>query len=364
MRKSFSIFMSERVEKWHRIPVIYQVFRTGQFFFSDIAPAISRTARIRMTREQRMHAFLAGALSGLIFCLIIPCIWTIINGRFAGGDSDYIYFSNDIHNLITYIIICPLYLGLGSVLIATVIDNGANLRELQKRVGILQPEGVVQIWKTALFFTCTIAFSLTLTVNYISDATNLEKTGVVYWFANKIGENSVALNALGVYYFILNFLLLTFTVWSFMAFMTAFTAVAGVASALEKHSSTELAQLTRSEIEIKLEAFGYAYLFAKCQVAVYIINFWIWEKSPLGNTGNIKIAHLFLVIIGWLCLSIPRHYLELQWARYCARNSLHEHSIDLDSSLSLPAQMTLKIVDWLLIGSILAIPYVSGFLSY
>jgi len=335
-----------------------------QFFFVDLSPAIPRAANSGISKEQRLHAFFAGALSAFVFCFLVPVVWTELIDRFDGPDERYLYFSDDVYNIVIYAFICPLYVGFGSVLMATVFDGGAELRLLQKKLNISQPGRIGQVWRTALFFFSTLAFTLILTVNYIADAVNLERVGVIYWFADEYDGAEVALNSLGVYYFIYNFTLLLFTVWSFMAFMTSFTAVTKVASALTRLGNAGLVQLSREEIEIKLKTFSYAYLFAKLQVAVYILNFWVWEKSPLGRSGNVVVAHVFLVIIGWICLSIPKHYIELQWSRYVHGFKGDDVSLRIESSLSSSAQLVLVLIDNILIVSVLALPYLSEFLSY
>lgn len=366
---SSNLWISTQFERFFSLPGIKHIFKLFEFFFVEISPNIPRSAEQGITASQRKHAFLAGATSAWFFCLIVPIVWTLIIGRFSGEESDQMYFFNDIYNIITYLVICPLYVGFGAVLMATVLEGGADLKELEIKLGVPQAGKVKKVWTTALFFVCTISFTLSLTVNYIRDCLDFDRIGYVYWFADKQLDDVISLNSLGVYYFIYNFMLLLFTVWSFMAFMTSFTAVTRVARALTNVDATGrmTSNLRREEVEIKISTFSHAYLFAKLQVAVYILNFWVWEKSPLGQSGNIVIAHVFLVIIGWLCLSIPRHYLELQWNRYAqVFNSQGESPTQLriQSSLSPPAQLALKLVDHFLIASVLTLPFLSNFLSY
>jgi hypothetical protein len=156
------------------------------------------------------------------------------------------------------------------------------------------------------------------TAGYIGDIMNPSNVDKRYWFMDLSRSGEHILGPLGVYYFLLNFVLLLITLASITFFMSIFTSVMAVGQALEaksKHSDTEL-----NVLEAKLATFTEAYIIAKLLTFIYMVNFFIWKKSPLGATQNIYVAFIFLTLFGVLFVSLPRYFVELQWYRYMVRS--------------------------------------------
>lgn len=362
--KDVRLRLFAQMERGARLPFVRTLMVTGRFLFVDLAPNLPKTRIFSLTTRGRWQIFWSAAAVTFLLCFVTTGIWASCIGKFSGTESQVRYFLADWHNLILYAVVCPTYVGLATVLIATVIGGYWELRRLEEEVGSGELEISRVRWRVPALVLFILAVALTLTSLYISDVTNFDKVGYAYWFVDRIESSSILrLNSLGVYYFLLNFILLLVTLISLAFFMSAFAATVRVASALV-HVQNDSPLIAQS-MKTKLQTFVGAYLAAKLQVGAYIINFWIWEKSPLGNNGNIIITHIFLVLIGVFFLAIPRDYIQLQWHRYKLRYPSHEHEeMNVDNLIEGRAAVWATAVDQLLISSIIYIPFLSKWLSY
>jgi hypothetical protein len=353
------------MEKCAKLPVICTLVKIVHFLFVDLAPSLPKTRVFSLTERGRWQIFFSAYAVTFVFCFIVTAIWSVAMGTFRGNEANVRYFSDDWQNIVLYTVVCPAYVGLGTVLIASVVGGYWELKRLEEEVGASRLESTQLSWRVpaVIVFILTVAFVLTSL--YISDVTNLEKVGAVYWFVEEVSPGQVRLTSLGVYYFLLNFTLLLITLVSLAFFMSAFAATVRVASALTAGSRENYPTVTLESMKTKLQTFVGAYLAAKLQVGAYILNFWIWQKSPLGNTANIVVAHVFLVLVGVFFLAIPRNYIELQWRRF-RRLSRESHSEDLNVEHLVDdrAAIWATAIDTILIGSMIYIPFISDFMSY
>jgi hypothetical protein len=348
----------ERIGSW---VLLRPLVRLVEFLFVDLAPAVPKHVLFRRGRPFYIGTFVAGYLVALILCLIVPAVWSYKIGTFSGDEAAYRYFSQDIYNLVLYSLVCPLYVGFGCVLISEVYGGGAELRSLEKHVGVSQLAPHHAVWKNAGLFLFMLAVALGLTTNYILDATNVSRIGATFWFSHFPSSGLGRLNSLGIYYFLLNFTLMFFTIVSLTCYMAAFASVVRVAKALGSYPDGN--HITAQEMNIRLVSFTVAWIAARFQVAVYVINYWIWQKSDLGKADNLVITRALLMLVGILFLWIPREYIELQWQRFRQRTGVRDDDIDLNSPVDERLRLVAKVLDTVLIGSIFFIPIVSDFLS-
>jgi len=353
------------MEEFSKFPVIRMLVKIVRFLFVDLAPSLPKTRVFSLTERGRWQIFLSAYVVTFIFCFVVTTIWSITVGTFDGNEANVRYFSEDWQNIVLYTVVCPVYVGLGTVLIASVVGGYWELKRLEEEVGAQSSESTKLRWRVPAVIVFILAVAFILTSLYISDVVDLEKVGAVYWFVEEVSPGQLRLTSLGVYYFLLNFTLLLITLVSLAFFMSAFAATVRVASALTAGSPEKYPAVTLESMKTKLQTFVGAYLAAKLQVGAYIVNFWIWQKSPLGNTGNIIIAHIFLVLVGVFFLAIPRDYIELQWRRFrrltkeAASEDLNvEHLVDGRAAVWAMA------IDIFLVGSIIYIPFISEFMSY
>lgn len=353
------------MEKGARLPVIRMLVKVVHFLFVDLAPSLPKTRVFSLTDRGRWQIFLSAYAVTFVFCFVVTTIWSLAIGTFDGNEANVRYFSEDWQNILLYTVVCPAYVGLGTVLIASVVGGYWELKRLEEEVGASRPDSTQLRWRVPAVVVFVLAVAFVLTSLYISDVTDLEKVGAVYWFVEEVSPGQVRLTSLGVYYFLLNFTLLLITLVSLAFFMSAFAATVRVASALTAGGPESYPDVTLESMKTKLQTFVGAYLAAKLQVGAYIVNFWIWQKSPLGNTANIVVAHVFLVLVGVFFLAIPRDYIELQWRRF-RRLSKEADSEDLNVEHLVDGRAAVwaTVIDTFLIGSMIYIPFLSDFMSY
>ncbi|QEI13620.1 hypothetical protein [Cellvibrio japonicus] len=349
---------SERL--WVRIPIVL-----WRAVFVDLAPNLPRTKLFVLTSKGRFYIAVYAVLISWILCLVIPGIWSYLLGTHLGDDPSRVYFFTDVHNLWIYIVFVPAYVAGGTMVISSVIGGFYHIRELEEILGCKPIEISSIHWKVPLLVLFLLAVAFILTSTYISDVSNIERVGFTYWFLEKLPSGDVKLSSLGVYYFLLNFLLLLFTLISLTFFMSVFSGTIRIAKALKSVAPNALSELKFDVFAVKLQVYVSAYLAAKFQVAAYICNFWLWEKSPLGNTGNVMVAHIFLFVVCAIFLAIPRSFFELQWSNLQRKSGFKDvEDFELDSLMAEWQSWASWGVDVLFISTILVIPYLSQYMSY
>ncbi|GGA68367.1 hypothetical protein GCM10011369_07520 [Neiella marina] len=298
------------------------------YVFIELAPEIPVSLRNSSVGYTGRRVGLAAALATFIFCFCIPAIWTLSEGTFSGSDAGRLYFSDDTVNLILYTLICPLYVGLGVWLWLVSIHSSGELKLYSQSIqGEASPPRQGLLFREFLLFVLLLAISLLGTASYISDISDVSKVSVDYWFVDKTHFNERIIGPLGVYYFLLNFVLLFITLLTITFFMSIFSSAISIGSSLESYSQQRC--LDFNVIRIKLEAFTEAYLLGKSITFCYMINILLWQSSALGNTDNLWIAGLFVTLIGVVFVSLPRYFIELQWFRYRQRTGqLVDHDRD------------------------------------
>lgn len=352
-------------ERHAQRPGLRHALKIWRLLFMDIAPRLPATPIFALTTGGKIQIGVAAALITWILCFWVPAIWSISIGTHWGSEPGHIYFFGDWHNLFLYTVVCPGYVAAGAILIATVTSGLWGIREIESRIHP-EPFQLDRIsWRVPVLVLFLLGVAMALTSNYISDVSDVARIGHVYWFVEQLADKSARLNTLGVYYFLLNFILLLFTLIALAFFMAAFAGTIQLARALAEIPVGSIGEIRFEELSIRLKTYVQAYLAAKCQVAIYIVNFWVWEKSPLGQTGNLLIAHIFLFVIGVLFLSFPRAYFELQWARLKSKSAQATlGDMQFDHLLTRKEQVASWVIDVIFIGTVMSVPVVHDFMSY
>lgn len=286
--------------------------------FVELAPSIPVSLRHSITGVAGPQAGILGATITLIFCLLVPIGWTLAIGKFSSAQPGTIFLWQDKINLILYAVVCPLYVGLGCWLAVVAISGWSNINEYAMA---LNPQAGkpsrVRLFKRLLLAMLVLSMGLFSTASYIGDILNPVNVPQHYWFMDIADSGEHTLGPLGVYYFLINFVLLMTTLISITLFMSVFVSVMAVGQALE--AKTQPSDAEFAVLEAKLATFTEAYILAKSLTFVYMINYYMWKSSPLGATQNIYLAFIFLTLFGVLFVSLPRYFVELQWYRFLVR---------------------------------------------
>lgn len=321
------------------------------FMFVELAPSIPVSLRRSVTGNDGPRVALLGASITLIFCLLVPIAWTLAIGRFSSEKPGTLYLWQDKTNLILYSVVCPLYVGLGCWLAVTVIRSWSEIKEYAAQLDskVAMPSRGVS-FKTLLLVVLILSMGFFSTATYIGDILNRKNVKEQYWFMDLAASGEHILGSLGVYYFLINFVLLIVTLISITLFMSMFVAAMTVGRALESKTHPSDAELP--VLEAKLAAFTESYILAKALTAIYMVNFYLWYESPLGATQNIYVAFIFLAMFGVLFVSLPRYFVELQWYRFMIRSRQIEKSVDFYEDIR-PFWMRniASVLDTLIIGT-------------
>src|SRR5438093_1562574 len=74
-----------------------------------------------------LRAFRTGVALGWLFCLGGVTFMTYLAGTLTGSDPNRVYFSKDLPNIINYVLLAPLYIGLAAAFIVLVLLSCARL---------------------------------------------------------------------------------------------------------------------------------------------------------------------------------------------------------------------------------------------
>lgn len=301
------------------LPVLREIKLLFSLIFVQLAPDIPAALTRSSVGITGFNVGISAAVATFFFCFLVTSVWTYSIGLFSGCTDNTVQlcFIDDTANIILYSLICPLYVGLGVWLWMVVINHSGELRAYARSVGTAQKSGEAHWVRGVLLLFVILGVSLFSTSNYISDVTDPAKVSIDYWFVERLGSNERTIGPLGVYYFLINFMLLTVSLISITLFMTMFVTGFEIGSALDGYKNKEA--ISFFELKSKLEAFTEVYLLGKALAFLYMINILIWQSSPLGNTDNLWVAGFFVSLIGVLFISLPRYYIELQWYRFQVR---------------------------------------------
>lgn len=331
-------------------PILRTVKNALNLLFVQLAPEVPTSLSRSTVGQAGFRVGGVAALATLLFCFLVPALWTRSLGTFSGDDVSRMYFFDDIINLTLYLVVCPLYVGLGVWLWILVIKHSGDIRDyaedLERDAKRRRPSWVREF----LLLVIVMAVALFATANYIADITDPGRVPIDYWFVKITANGERTIGPLGVYYFLINFVLLSITLISITFFMSIFSAVFSVGAALQNYKHPD--RIDFSAVRSKLEAFTEAYLLGKALTFLYMVNILMWQSSPLGNTNNLWIAGLFASLIGVVFVSLPRYFVELQWYRYRQRTGqLPEDEPGQHQDIRpFYAQVMATIVDTLLIG--------------
>lgn len=332
------------------LPIIRQLKGLIALIFVDLAPAIPVSLRRSITGGSGPHAFALGFAITFFFCLVVPAAWTFWLGHFWPDASETtVTFGEDKPNLLLYSMICPLYVGLGCWLVVAAITGWSEVRSLATSLDPDTDEAPRRpVIKQAMLVVLILSMAFFSTANYIEDILDPQNVEKLYWFMERTASGEHTLNVLGVYYFLLNFSLLLITLISITLFMSIFVSTMAVGRALE---NLDQGSVDFAVLKAKLSVFTEVYILAKLLTFTYMVNFIIWQASPLGETQNILVAYVFLALFGVLFVSFPRYFVELQWFRFMVRSGQAASTENVEHEIRpFGIKLAATLVDTLLIG--------------
>jgi len=203
------------------------ILRTIHYGLFAISPSVPDTFLDLVRRKSTRRAFWWGAGLTFFFCFIVITVWSIVDGTFSGADSTRVYFSKDLTNLLEYILICPVYVGLSVQLIVLVL---ASYARLCRPTGLAETAAVT-LPRTSIGVSAFIvlALSASITINYIKEVLDPRLYPKVGWWVERVtADGTRVLSPLGLYYAILNFSLLSICLTNRASIPSAFFPLCSV----------------------------------------------------------------------------------------------------------------------------------------
>jgi hypothetical protein len=282
-------------------------------FLFKISPDIPVSLTSAWRDASLNGVFVVAASLTFIMCFVVVFVWSAIAGTLIGSDPSRLYFLKDWVNLLNYTLLCPLYVGFGAVLIATIAQGSAELRQLSSPDGT-GSHPVCSYTSVFLLLLLILVVALFVNAEFMAENMNPSIYTRSYWFmAHDRPDGSRVIGAFGFYYGLLNFCLLFFSLLVVAAFLAEFRLLVQIAKSLDRLETSH--SLTTEVLRKRLTTFTQAYLAGKLVVASYMANALVWKTSQAQHSTDLVVLGAALTFFGVVFLSIPRYYIELQWFR-------------------------------------------------
>jgi hypothetical protein len=291
------LFWYSKLLQIGELPFFKQIGLLISLVFIRVAPEIPISLKKSYTGPDGLRAGIIGFIVTFVFTFLGNLVGSFLNGTLTGNDPEVIYFLEDWWNLILYIFICPLYVGLTCWLVVLVIKSWNDIYDFQKdNISKDSSKNKFKLAKALALGILILSVAFLLTTNYINDVLALNEENKFYWF---LTEKNHELRGLGVYYFLLNFSLLIVTLIAFTFFMSIYRLLMKIGKGLE--SREKIGTLEFEDLKNKLSTFTEGYIVTKGIIAAYIVNIWIWADSEIGKgtSNNLIIALALLTLIGF-----------------------------------------------------------------
>jgi hypothetical protein len=201
----------------------------------------------------------AGSIT-LILCFGVTAAWSAWNGTLRGSDPGRLYFLSDTANIINYTVLCPLYVALGTTLVVTVFRGWAQLDALVTPSNNSARSAAAS--RAMLAVLLVLLASSVLSVQYVREVLDPRVYARAHWFIDSITpDGRRILGPFGMYYGILNFILLAFSLSVLIVFLSAFRLCLDIGRSLSSLRARQ--PMSTAMLQVRLTTFTQAYLAAK-----------------------------------------------------------------------------------------------------
>lgn len=299
------------------------------FYYSLFAVSAEIPVTVWTVFSPRRRRFASYFLLGMFFTLVVSGLIAWVSGTFwPDADPNRLTFLEDRWNLALYMLVCPGYIA------ACILIIGASISYWSKTLpGPGAPEHLASVrnWRLLLSLGLCLLVASALVVNYIYDSV-FSDLDILYWFV----DSKQVINKAGFYYVVLNYSLLLLTAVSILAYLGT------VVSAVSEINSLEVGDDTPGQRAALLASIDHVNDFweimtlARVLAALYIINTYIWNFSPLGaaTASNFYIAVLAITIIGVVGTVLPKNLADRKFRQL--RAAIIEMKIDPDEMTKVP----------------------------
>ncbi|ODT68311.1 MAG: hypothetical protein ABS75_20995 [Pelagibacterium sp. SCN 63-23] len=299
------------------------------FYYSLFAVSAEIPVTVWTVFSPRRRRFISYFLLGLFFTLVMTGLVAMASGvLWPDSDPNRLTFLEDRWNLALYALVCPAYIAVCVLII------GASVSYWSKTLpGPGAPENLASIrnWRLLISLGLCLLAASALVVNYIYDSV-FNETGTLYWFLQAPG----IVNKAGFYYIILNYSLLLLTALAIFAYLgTVVSAVSEINQLAVAEDAPEQRRALLASID-HVNDFWEIMTLARILTALYIVNTYIWNFSPLGaaTAANFYIAVLAITLIGLVGTVLPKNIANRKFQQL--RAAIIAMNIDPDEMTKVP----------------------------
>lgn len=289
---------------WAVLSAVVSVVPSGArqfFYYSLFAVSAEIPVTVWTVFSPRRRRFAFYFLLSLFFTLVMTAAVALVSGTlWPDADPGRLNFLEDRWNLALYALICPAYVAV------CVLMLGASISYWSKTLpGPGAPAHLASLrnWRLLISLALCLLAASALVVNYIFDSV-FKGPEELYWFLDR----REVINKAGFYYVILNYSLLLLTAVSILAYIGTVVSALSEIGQLSVESNTAK---SRKELLASIDHvndFWEIMTLARILAALYIVNTYIWNFSPLGRatTTNFWIAVLAITLIGVVGTVLPK----------------------------------------------------------
>lgn len=138
-------------------------------------------------------------------------------------------------------------------------------------------------------------------------------------------SNERVLNEAGLYYFLMNAVLLFGACCTALAYVSVSIEVMRIARNISflPNAST----ITDKQFSEIFQYYSTCYITAKFLILLYAVLFWFWTLSDIGHNANLAVAIIALAFVAIVIVPFPRLYLEHKWWLLCDKDGSQYHDI-------------------------------------
>jgi len=264
--------------------------------------------------------FFVSFFTGLVFTGVLTPIISAFTGTLLPSNSAFSYLE-DKYNIILYIVVCPAYIALGSIIVYCTVEF-QKIPLIKNLINEPRPKFLHGKTGHVIWIALSFLLAIIVSANYQHDVFSLNNSFTnkddIYWFFTE-DRGRIYFNFAGYFYIYLNFLLLLITIITVIFYCSSAFSLIYLSSKIKDGLFGGF-----DEARKELNYFIFSFLVAKYVFLVYIINVYIWNMSPLGNVENVKLAVLAFSVIGTVLVPLPLKIFESRWfnherARYLRR---------------------------------------------
>jgi hypothetical protein len=280
-----------------------------------------------------------------VHSFIFNAILSWFSGTMGPNVPGYLSFFDDRWNVALYIFVVPLYVAFCVCILREYLLAWTIVHRLKLETAEQETEGASRKQsssiRTQIMFLVVLAATGIFIVTYFAGVETYHmKQGEgspardLYWFVKARTSEGIIYNFVGYYYIVLNAVLLFISLLAATCYVSISIEVMRIGSSIG--SGTKLDEPLKNLVKQLLAVFNNTYFFGKMVTFAYVLNTFIFAKSPLGYSHIVNVyASIFIVsMVGLFFVPLPRRSLQNNWNNFLkAIDARRTETEDIDQAM-------------------------------